>query len=281
MSLKNQVQAYWEAEPCDFRHGTGGDPLGFFREISRKRYELESLIPDFADFGGGSGKRVLEVGVGLGVDFWGWVGHEARATGIDLTSRAVKLTRSHLDLRQIPRAAYNLSQGDAETLPFRDRSFDLVYSWGALHHTPRTDTAFREIRRVLAPGGLLKAMVYHVPCWTGWLLWGRFGLLAGKPSRRVKDLIYEHLESPGTKAYTDREVHQLLKRAGFGEVRTRSALGPTDLLSLELSPRYRSPLYRISQKLYPRWLVKALGHRFGLLILIEAEKPKQRPAEEN
>ncbi len=273
MSLKNQVQAYWEAEPCDFRHGKGRDSLGFFQEISRKRYELESFIPDFADFGGGSGKRVLEVGVGLGVDFWGWVRHEARATGIDLTSRAVKLTRKHLDLRLIPRAAYNLSQGDAETLPFRDRSFDLVYSWGALHHTPGTEAAFGEIRRVLAPEGILKAMIYHVPCWTGWLLWGRFGLLAGKPFRKVKDLISQHLESPGTKAYANREVRQLLGRAGFGDVRIRPVLGPSDLLTITLSSKYRSAVYSAARALYPRWLVKRMGHRYGLLLFIEAKKP--------
>jgi SAM-dependent methyltransferase len=50
---------------------------------------------------------------------------------------------------------------DAETLDFRDNSFDLVYSHGVLHHTPDTTAAVREIHRVLRPGGKAVVMLYH------------------------------------------------------------------------------------------------------------------------
>jgi ubiquinone/menaquinone biosynthesis C-methylase UbiE len=43
---------------------------------------------------------------------------------------------------------------DGERLPFRDESFDVVYSNGVLHHTPDTAGAIREVHRVLRPGGV-------------------------------------------------------------------------------------------------------------------------------
>jgi ubiquinone/menaquinone biosynthesis C-methylase UbiE len=273
MSFKDQLKTYWEREPCDFRLGKAKDPFLFFEEIARKRYELEPFIPDLVNFSQGKGRRVLEVGIGLGVDFLQWIKNDAWAVGVDLTSQAIRLSRDHLDGRGVSREAYRIFQADAETLPFKDHSFDLVYSWGVLHHTFKTELAIQEAFRVLSPGGVLKAMVYHVPSWTGWLLWLRFGLLAGKPFFRVKDLIYRHLESPGTKAFTCQEMAGVLSKTGFAQVITKVTLGSGDLLSMELSSKYRSLVYQIVQALYPRWLVKALGDRYGLFLFLEATKP--------
>jgi len=271
------VKAYWEKEPCDLRHGKGQESFSFFDSVARKRYELEPFIPDLANFSQGKGTRVLEIGIGLGVDFCEWIKNEGRAVGIDLTAKAVKLTQKHLDIRGISRRTYGLSQADAETLPFKDHSFDLVYSWGVLHHTPEIKSAFQEAFRVLAPGGTLKIMMYHVPSWTGWLIWVRYGLLARKPFSRVKDLIYQHLESPGTRAFTCREANDLLSKMGFAQISSEVTLGPSDLLSMRLSDKYTSVIYRIAQKLYPRWLVKISGNRFGLFLFLQAMKSACHP----
>lgn len=272
--LKRQVQAYWEREPCDSRNGESDDPFLYFDQIERQRYHLEPFILDFAEFDREKGKSILEIGVGVGVDFWQWVKRSVRAIGIDLTSPAVRLTRKHLDLRGIPRSAYGLLQADAEHLPFKGNLFQIVYSWGVLHHTPETRGALGEAFRVLAPGGTLKAMVYHVPSWTGWLLWIRFGLLRGQPFSRIKELIGRHLESPGTKAYSSTEMHRLLREIGFQKILSELKLGPSDLLKMKLGKKYRSIFYRIAQILYPSRLVSLLGRHYGLLMLIKATKPE-------
>jgi ubiquinone/menaquinone biosynthesis C-methylase UbiE len=164
-------------------------------------------------------------------------------------------------------------QSDAERLPFKDNSFHVVYSWGVLHHTPQTEIAFEESFRVLAPEGKLKAMVYHVSSWTVWLLWLRHGLLAGRPFARLMELISRHLESPGTKAYSSAEISRLLSHIGFEDIHLEVKLGPSDLLRIELGHKYKSMIYRIAKLIYPSWLVKALGDRHGLLLLIKATKP--------
>ncbi len=278
MSVKDQVRAYWEKNPCDLRNGRGQKPVLFFESIAAKRYALEPFIPDLAEFGKEEGKRVLEIGVGLGVDFSQWIKNRARAFGVDLTSQALRLARRNFDTAGVSRTAYHLGQADAENLPFREDSFDLVYSWGALHHTPETETALGEAFRVLAPGGTLKAMVYHVPSWTGWLLWTRHGLMAGKPFSPVREVMARRLESPGTKAFSRGEMSRLIGQIGFRRIRTRVLLSPSDLLRMSLGDKYKSPLYRIAQAVHPRWLIKALGGRLGLYLFFRADKPdRERP----
>jgi len=271
--LKRQVKDYWENEPCDSRYGKSEDRSSYFEEIERKRYRLEPFIPDFANFNQWTDRRVLEIGVGVGVDFLQWIRNGIRPTGIDLTSQAVEMTQQHLDMRAVSRDLYALRQADVENLPFRSCAFDLIYSWGVLHHTPQTNIAFKEAFRVLAHGGTLKVMVYHVPSWTGLLLWLRYGALRADPFHSARKFIFDHLESPGTKAYTTSQMHQLLVTVGFTNVSLNILLGPSDLLSIELGDKYGSRLYRLLQMVYPRWLIKVMGDQFGLLLLVEATKP--------
>ena len=106
---------------------------------------------------------------------------------------------------------------DAESLPFEDSSFDRVYSWGVLHHTPDTRKAIGEAIRVLKPGGRACVMLYARHSWVAYGLWTRHGLLAGRPWRSVEDVLASHMESDGTKGYTKRELRDLF--AGLDELR--------------------------------------------------------------
>ena len=265
-ALKSEVRKHWEDEACGTRDGASADRRQWFRDVTIARYEKEPYIPEFADFPSAAGKSVLEIGVGAGSDFESWCRNAAHATGVDLTETAIALTGERLQLEGIDPSRYTLRQSDAETLPFAGESFDLVYSWGVLHHTPDTPAAFREACRVLRRGGTLKAMIYHVPSWTGLLLALRH---RSWPPRKA---IFDHLESAGTKAYTVAEARALVEAAGFSDVKIVTRLGPADLLSMKLRAKYAGALNRLIVALYPRWLVRLLGHRFGLNLLIEARK---------
>lgn len=274
-SLKTRVREHWEAETCGTRYGDGADRLAWFREIARSRYELEPYISDFARFPESTGKSVLEIGVGAGSDFIQWLYHSDHATGIDLTEAGIALTRERLTLEGIPEESYTLRAADAEALPFDDGTFDIVYSWGVLHHTPNTARAYSEVMRVLKPGGVARMMVYHVPSWTGLMLYLVHGLAKGRPSLGLKRAVFEHLESPGTKAYTTSEGSDLARVAGFEDVRIATKLGPGDLLAIKPSARYQGMFARVVWVLYPRPLVRLLGDRFGLYLLIEGRKPAE------
>jgi SAM-dependent methyltransferase len=195
--LKQNVMDFWNREACGERYGDAQDRL---------RYELEPEIVPFADFSSTAGLKVLEVGVGMGSDSVRFAAAGAVLTGIDLTQRAVDITRRRLSLNRL---SADIRVADAEELPFADASFDVVYSWGVLHHTPNTRRALSEACRVLVPGGRLKAMLYHRWSWVAFAAWVRFGLLRGRLTYSLRDAV-ACIESPGTQAFTESEIREML-----------------------------------------------------------------------
>ncbi|HKQ47002.1 MAG TPA: class I SAM-dependent methyltransferase [Phycisphaerae bacterium] len=267
MALKTDVKTYWEAKVCGTTYGRNrADESVDLERMAETRYRLEPYIPPFADFPSARGKRMLEIGVGGGVDFSNWVKNGADATGVDLTEAGIKMARARLE--SMPRAVgkaggkYRLLVADGENLAFPDATFDFVYSWGVLHHSPDTAKAFSEVSRVLKPGGTFKGMVYHARSMVNYMLWLRWGLMSGKLIS-VRRAVFENLESPGTKVYSVDEIRTLLATVGFKDIHALSHLSFGDLLMNKPSTRYQSPLYRIVWKLYPRWFIRLLGHRFG------------------
>lgn len=204
---KERVRSFWEEEPCGAEHAaaTEGTPE-FFAEVERIRNELDPYILRFADFEGARGKRLLEIGVGLGTDFVRFVRAGAVATGVDLTEHAVQLVRRRLELEGL---AAEVRTADAESLPFEDAAFDRVYSWGVLHHTPNTAKSVAEALRVLRPGGEACVMLYARHSWVSYGMWARHALLAGRPWRSLRSVLAAHMESEGTKGYTKGEMRRL------------------------------------------------------------------------
>ncbi|MDA2936704.1 class I SAM-dependent methyltransferase [Acidobacteria bacterium AH-259-A15] len=273
-NLKFEVKKHWESEVCGTRYGTNvADRRSYFLQIAHARYTLEPYILSFAEFEKAKNSRVLEIGVGAGTDFQNWCQYAAHAVGVDLSHNAVALTKERLILSRIPSHRYSLLNGDVEKLTFESESFDLVYSWGVLHHTPETVTAFHETYRVLKPGSTLKAMIYHVPSWTGFFLYIRHSLLKGRFRMGLREVIFNHLESRGTKAYRTSETRSFLQMIGYTNICLTTKLGPGDLLTIKPSKRYDSVFLRVLWRFYPRSFIRAVGDRYGLCLLIQARKP--------
>ena len=260
--LKEEVRDFWNADPCGSRYlGDSAD----FEAHARARYQLEPYIHEFAGFAHAAGQRVLEVGVGMGADYLEWLKAGAQATGLDLSSASLERAKQRCRLAGF---APDLRASDAEHLPFPDDTFDIVYSYGVMHHSPDTRQCIREAWRVLKPGGALRIMIYHDPSLTGFMLWLRYGFLRGKSLRQA---VHDHLESPGTKSYTCEEVRLMLQ--GFEQIELRQAFSPGDLLLNQPSARFQGLAYRIIWRLYPRFLVRMFGAKLGLFLLISARKP--------
>ena len=155
---KASVQQYWDARPCGFGESKAADTASVLLAHSRLRYEREPEIPGFAEFGRWKGRRVLEIGVGIGADYVQFRRAGAIAIGMDLSSQSLRLARQNLAINGL---AGDLSNSDAESLPFAADAFDLVYSWGVLHHTPNMEAALDEVHRVLRPSGECRIMLYH------------------------------------------------------------------------------------------------------------------------
>ncbi|HKO11609.1 MAG TPA: class I SAM-dependent methyltransferase [Acidobacteriaceae bacterium] len=266
--LKEQVQEFWNARSCGEVYAEGDTLRSKLQAEFDARYALEPYIPSFARFHDGRGKDVLEVGVGMGADHLRWALAVPRSlSGVDLTSRAVEFTRARLALAD---RNSDLRVADAEQLPFADDSFDLVYSWGVLHHSPNTARAVGEIFRVLRPGGSARIMIYHKYSMTGFMLWGRYALLRANVRRSLDEIYAQHLESPGTKAFSIGEARPMF--AGFSTVQFRTMLNFGDLLQGAAGQRHQGPLLKTARTLWPRWAIKRLLPAFGLMLLVEARK---------
>jgi ubiquinone/menaquinone biosynthesis C-methylase UbiE len=247
------VRAYWEAQPCGTTTpGVSEQPRmseAWFAAVERDRYRAEPFVHSVAQFTRWSGKKVLEVGVGAGADHLQFARAGAVLSGVDLTEAAIQITRAHLAAHGLHS---DLRRADAEHLPFDDASFDVVYSWGVIHHAPHPEAVIAEIHRVLRPEGTFLGMLYARRSVVTLKLWTRHGLMEGHPLTPFDRLVAEHMESPGTKAYTQSEVRKLF--AGFSSCSTRRFATEWD----------RSRL--------PRRLAALLPDAVGWFIAIEADR---------
>jgi SAM-dependent methyltransferase len=264
---KQQVHDFWNEAACgENLYLQTTDRTGYVTQ-SAERYRLEPFIVPFADFEAAKRKKVLEIGVGLGADHQRFAEAGAELYGIDLTERAVEHTNRRLALFGL---SSTLTVGDAERLDFPDQNFELVYSWGVLHHSPDTPKAIAEVYRVLEPGGQAKVMIYHTWSMIGLMLWLRYALLAGRPWRSLRSIYAEHLESPGTKAYSYAEARQLF--AQFTDVNISTPLAHGDLLESDVGQRHRGIALTLAKALWPRWFIRRFMPSAGLFMLIEARK---------
>jgi ubiquinone/menaquinone biosynthesis C-methylase UbiE len=159
------VQSYWDRRPCNIRHSTREvGTREYFDEVEARKYFVEPHIPDFARFAQWSGKDVLEIGCGLGTDAVNFARAGARYVGVDVSEVSLALARRRFEVFGLPG---RFVVTNAEKLPAEvtDQSFDLIYSFGVIHHTPDPRSIIESVRRVIRPGGELRMMLYARHSW--------------------------------------------------------------------------------------------------------------------
>jgi len=197
------VQEYWNRRPCNIRHST--KPLGtkeFFDDVEERKYFVEPHIPGFADFPKWAGKKVLEIGCGIGTDSTNFARAGADYHGTDLSDESMKVAKQRFDV--FGQKGQFIS-GDAEHLSefITERDFDLIYSFGVIHHTPHPDRVIAQARKLIKDDGEFRVMLYGKNSW--------------------KDIMIEAgLDQPEAQngcpvafRYSHDEVRELFKAGGF------------------------------------------------------------------
>jgi ubiquinone/menaquinone biosynthesis C-methylase UbiE len=264
-ALKGAVKAFWNRESCDTNQAEAEKfSRAYFEQIEQWRYRDQPFIHAFAQFTRYHGKRVLEVGFGAGTDFIQWLRAGARVSGIDLTEEALANVSQRIQVYGLPQPE-GMQVADAENLPFPSNTFDLGYSWGVLHHTPNTEKALAELVRVVRPGGEIKIMLYNRHGLYAWKMWVKHALLKGRPWKTLRWVLANHVESIGTKGYTDKEVRQMLAPLGLADVRLEPFVTSNDRVMRRDFP------YRLCDFLLASMLALT-GNRLGWFRGISARK---------
>jgi ubiquinone/menaquinone biosynthesis C-methylase UbiE len=266
----SDVKRFWNGESCGERYAVGDSDYEKFAAEETNRYQLEPYIKKFADFRQFNNKDVLEIGVGFGSDHSQIARFNPKSlTGVDLTERAIENTKVRFKTLGL---SSSLKTDNAENLSFEKNTFDAIYSWGVLHHSPDTAKCFDEVHRVLKPGGLAKIMIYHKHSPTGWMLWTKYALLKGKPWKGLASIYAQHLESPGTQAYTRKETQKLTDSFSSTEISIQLSFG--DLLEGDVGARHKGIMLTLGKAIYPRSLIRILAKflPIGLCLLITVRK---------
>lgn len=253
--MKAESIKQWNQTPCgstDVEECKG--TLGFFDAVRKSRYENTDVwMKEKIPFSMGKGKKVLEIGFGMGTDLLSWRLEGADVYGIDLTEEHFRLATQNFDLHQ---QQANLKLADAANIPFPSDFFDIVYSNGVLHHTPDTVRCISEAYRVLKPGGIFIFSMYRK--YSAFHLFSKL-LVEGIMKGKLKKLGYSGLLStiekgadginikPLVKTYTQRQLKAMLE--DFSKAEFKVAHLKKDHFS---KFRFLFPVFL--EKLLERWL---------------------------
>ncbi|MBS1854285.1 MAG: class I SAM-dependent methyltransferase [Acidobacteria bacterium] len=268
-----KVHDYWNARPCNIRHSP--KPVGtreYFDEVEARKYMVEYHIPGFAEFERWKGKKVLEIGCGIGTDTISFARAGAQVTAVDLTEKSLEVARQRAKVFGFEdRVRFYQANAEklSETVPVE--KYDLVYSFGVIHHTPHPEAVLEEIRKYVTPQSTLKIMVYNR--WSWKVLWILFVYGKGQ-FWKLDRLIAEYSEAqtgcPVTYSYSRTAGRELLREHGFETTKTE-----VDHIFPYYIPEYVQYRYRRMWywRLMPRFLFRALERAFGWHLCLTA-RPK-------
>lgn len=206
------VREFWNRRPCNIRHSV--KPAGtrkYFDEVEHRKYLVEPHIPEFAQFSRWKGKKVLELGCGIGTDSINFARKDAQLTAVDLSERSLEICRRRFDVFGLQASFYCGNIEDLSSfLP--PQHFDLIYSFGVIHHTPNPENVLAGIRGFCSSETEVRVMLYSK--WSWKVLW--ILLTYGHGAIwKLQDLVRTYSEAqtgcPVTYYYSFREIEKLFK----------------------------------------------------------------------
>ena len=255
--LEDRIVDYWNRQPCNIGHSD--QELGteiYFDAVTAKRYRAEPHILDFAGFHLWRGKRVLEIGCGIGTDAEQFARHGAEYVGIDISNESLGISRQRFQLYGLVGDFYLGSVTNKDFL--RELGvFDLVYSYGVLHHFPGMQQHLDNISDVMHAGSELRFMVYAKHSW-------KYAMI-----QKGLDQFEAQAECPYAEAFSREEIAQLLTQSKFNLERIRQ-----DHCFMYNVPAYKRDVYEMEPwfAAMPETMRDAVREYLGWHLLVKAKK---------
>ncbi|MCF7835746.1 MAG: class I SAM-dependent methyltransferase [Candidatus Marinimicrobia bacterium] len=273
--LKSKVKDWWNGYPFTYFVKDDVGSWAFFRNVDRKILKWMHwaqpgypLLSGFIDYKSLKGKKILDIACGTGWSTEQFARAGADVTAIDITPKAVELTKKRFELYGLEG---NIIVADAENLPFESNSFDYVLAWGCLMHTPDTQKAINEINRVLKPEGKFGAMMYNKKSFH----W-RYFIWFGKGILKMK--LFKYKKQELANRFTDgAEVGGNMLTKFFSKKEIKKMFGNFNNLKVDVYdtddfinnfPHRFLPL----GKFLPRRIKRLLARKWGLSLWIYGNK---------
>jgi len=265
-----RVREYWNSRPCNVRHSL--KDIGtkeYFDEVEARKYFVEPHIPRFAEFSKWKGKRVLEIGCGIGTDTMNFARAGAEVTAVDLSGDSLEIARKRAKVFELDNIRFYQSNAEELTSVVPIERYDLVYSFGVIHHTPHPHNVIEQISRYMDADSIFKIMVYHRNSWkVFWIL-----MSYGKGAFwKLDELIAKYSEAqtgcPVTYTYTKKATERLLK--GFDIIKIEADHIFPYKISEYVQYRYKKEWYF---RLLPAQVFRWMEQNWGWHLCVTA-KPK-------
>lgn len=222
-----QARSTWERKAVGSQRAVAvAGTRDYFEQIRSYRYGYETpFIPGFFDFAGLAGKRVLEVGVGNGIDAVEMLRNGARYTGVDITRNHLELTRRYIEIvgKEVTCDVEALVEGDLLHTEMAG-NYDVVYSFGVLHHIAHERNYLQRIHGLLGPSGELRIAVYSK--YSFFNIWMIATWIVRTRLRNPLDDWRSHVAEGSNlgdpvviKIRSRREVQEMLEASGFEVIR--------------------------------------------------------------
>lgn len=191
-----EITRYWNEHVHDLAI-TSCSPgsAGFYNELDSYRYDKLKYLTDLIDFSSFRGKKLLEIGCGVGIDLVRFARAGAIVVGVDLSETAIGLARNYFSHEKL---TADLHVMNGEKLEFPQNTFDVVYAHGVIPYTANPEKLIAEVNRVLKPGGEAILMVYNKYSWLSVLT-------------KITNVPLEHVDAPVYRKISIGEFKQLLK----------------------------------------------------------------------
>ena len=265
MTTIERVKKYWDSRPCNIRHSQ--QPVGsraYFDEVEARKYFVESHIPSFAGFTN-AGNNVLEIGCGIGTDTMNFARQGWDVTAVDLSTESLAVAQQRAKVLGL-QDRIKFVQANAEELSASVpvEPYDLIYSFGVIHHSPDPRAIIEELMKYTKPGTVVKIMLYYRFSWK--ILW--MLLTEGYEPGFVAKHSEAETGCPVTYVYSRREARELLSGLNVTGMRVEHIF-PYEISAYKRYEYRKVWYFRWMPKIMFRWLEQHFG--WHLLITAEAE----------
>ncbi len=199
MTTINEVKDFWDNRPCNIRHSN--KPIGtreYFDEVEQRKYFVEPHIPGFADFANWNGKKVLGIGCGIGTDAVNFARAGADYTGLELSNESLEFVKNRFKVYSLQGNFYLGSAEDLDNI-IPEQKFDLVYSFGVIHHTPNPAAIVEKVKKYMNSNSEFRLMLYAKNSWKNIMIEAGY------------DQPEAQFGCPIANTYTHQEINELLQ----------------------------------------------------------------------